>query len=132
MTREEAIKWLTNIKDKYIHGGDEAFDNARRESIDMAIKALKHEPCEDTISRQSAIDTTWFEPSYTDPLNVLTEVRDRLKALSPAQPERMSNRQWIDFLSAQFDISRTSAKDMLHGMMCWKKEDNFKKKFSRK
>ena len=42
----------------------------------------------DLISRQVAIDATWFEPSYTDPLNVLTEVRDRLKALPSAQPER--------------------------------------------
>ena len=41
----------------------------------------------DTISRHAAIDATWFEPSYTDPLNVLTEVRDRLKALPSAQPE---------------------------------------------
>lgn len=43
---------------------------------------------DDLISRQAAIDATWFEPSYTDPLNVLTEVRDRLKALPSAQPER--------------------------------------------
>lgn len=42
----------------------------------------------DLISRQAAIDATWFEPSYTDPLNVLTEVRDRLKALPSAQPEQ--------------------------------------------
>ena len=41
----------------------------------------------DLISRQAAIDATWFEPSYTDPLNVLTEVRDRLKALPSAQPD---------------------------------------------
>ena len=41
----------------------------------------------DLISRQVAIDATWFEPSYTDPLNVLTEVRDRLKALPSAQPD---------------------------------------------
>ena len=41
----------------------------------------------DLISRQAAIDATWFEPSYTDPLNVLTEVRDRLKALPSAEPE---------------------------------------------
>lgn len=42
---------------------------------------------DDLISRQAAIDATWFEPSYTDPLNVLTEVRDRLKVLPSAQPE---------------------------------------------
>ena len=41
----------------------------------------------DLISRQAAIDATWFEPSYTDPLNVLTDARDRLKALPSAQPE---------------------------------------------
>ena len=41
----------------------------------------------DLISRQAAIDATWFEPSYTDPLNVLTEVRDRIKALPSVQPE---------------------------------------------
>lgn len=41
----------------------------------------------DTIDRQAAIDTTWEEPHYTDPLNVLTEVRDRIKALPPAEPQ---------------------------------------------
>ena len=49
----------------------------------------------DLISRQAAIEATWFEPSYTDPLNVLTEVRDRLKALPSAQPERIRGR-WIE------------------------------------
>ena len=39
---------------------------------------------DDLISRQAAIDATWFEPSYTDPLNVLTEVRDRLEQLPSA------------------------------------------------
>ena len=53
-----------------------------------AIQGRKDRRMSDTISRQAAIDATWFEPSYTDPLNVLTEVRDRLKALPSAQPER--------------------------------------------
>lgn len=43
---------------------------------------------------------------------------------------RLTNSEWIDFLSEQFDISRTSAKEMLHTMMSVKKEDNFKKLFS--
>ena len=46
---------------------------------------------DDLISRQAAIEATWFEPSYTDPLNVLTEVRDRLKALPSVQLEQ----RWI-------------------------------------
>lgn len=43
---------------------------------------------------------------------------------------RLTNREWIDFLVKQFDVSRTSAKEMLHGMMQMKKEDNFKKEFN--
>lgn len=59
-----------------------------------------------------------------------------LKALINMQPTvtdregRLSNKEWIDLLAAQFDISRTSAKEMLHAMMSVKKEDNFKKQFS--
>lgn len=33
------------------------------------------------IKREDAIKATWQEPSYTDPYNVLTEVRDRINAL---------------------------------------------------
>lgn len=54
--------------------------------------------------------------------------------LKPAETERktgrMSNKDWIDFLCEQFDISRTSARDMLHEMMKCKKEDNFKRIFN--
>ena len=41
----------------------------------------------DCISRQAAIDVTWEEPSYIAPLNILAEIRDRIKALPSAQPE---------------------------------------------
>lgn len=33
------------------------------------------------IEKDKAVEETWKEPSYSDPLNVLTEVRDRIKAL---------------------------------------------------
>ena len=49
----------------------------------------------DCISRQAAIDETWKYPTYSDPLNVLTEVRDRIKALPSAQPERKKGK-WVD------------------------------------
>lgn len=38
------------------------------------------------IKREDAIKATWQEPSYTDPINVLTEVRDRINALPTASP----------------------------------------------
>ena len=54
-----------------------------------------------------------------------------LKALVNMQPNiKLTNSEWIDFHSEQFDISRTSAKEMLHVMMSVKREDNFKKQFN--
>jgi hypothetical protein len=38
------------------------------------------------IRREDAIKATWQEPSYTDPYNILTEVRDRIQALPTASP----------------------------------------------
>lgn len=43
MTRDEAIEWLECIEERYIHGGDEAFDEARKEALRMAIEALANE-----------------------------------------------------------------------------------------
>ena len=39
---------------------------------------------EDLIKRSDAIKATWQEPTYTDPLNVLTEVRDRIESIPSA------------------------------------------------
>lgn len=41
MTREEAIKWLDGIEKKYIHGGDESFDDNRKKAIRMAIRSFE-------------------------------------------------------------------------------------------
>ena len=41
----------------------------------------------DCISRQAAIDATWKDTGYTDPFNVMTAIRDRIKQLPPIQPE---------------------------------------------
>lgn len=49
----------------------------------------------DLIERSAAINVTWEEPSYSDPLNTLTEVRDKLKALPSAQPEYKIG-HWIE------------------------------------
>ena len=41
MTRNEAVKWLQGIEERYFHGGDEAYDKKRREAVRMAIEALE-------------------------------------------------------------------------------------------
>ena len=79
------------------------------EKIVKDSQCLVNDLANDCISRQAAIDATWFEPSYTDPLNVLTEVRDRLKALPSAQPERKG--KWIEM---------GTNKDGTHSIRCSK------------
>jgi hypothetical protein len=38
----------------------------------------------DLIKRSDAIKATWQKPTYTDPLNILTEVRDRIEIIPSA------------------------------------------------
>ena len=68
----------------------------------------------DLISRQAAVDATWFEPSYTDPLNVLTEVRDRLKALPSAQPEQRYTEEELRVFAHGISLSLLSKRSAQH------------------
>lgn len=91
---------------------------------------------DDLISRRKAIQwvKTECNPYGKPTLDYESgkKVIEHLEAMPSAQPERkkMSNKEWVDFLSEQFTVSRTSAREMLHGLMRWKAEDNFKKQFS--
>ena len=90
LSQEEAAKVLEDMKVKIEIPKAAVTQWKRNTALDIAIEALKHSEVpnsSDCISRQAAIEATWKEPTYTDPLNVLTEVRDRIKALPPAQPE---------------------------------------------
>lgn len=56
MTKEKAIEMLKYIK--HVGNGESEYVGCAQEiALDMAIKALEQQPCEDTISRQAAIDT---------------------------------------------------------------------------
>lgn len=85
----------------------------------------------DTIYRQDAIDTFLTIGNicvYGE--GVCKAVVSRIEQLPSAESKRLSNKEWVDLLAEQFDVSRTSAKEMLHGMMRCKALDNFKKQFS--
>lgn len=71
---------------------------------------------DDCISRQAVLDVTWEEPSYTDALNVLTEIRDKIKALPNVTPTERSG-HWIllDGQSIYFDLYSCSECDVLCG-----------------
>lgn len=93
MNREEAIKWLKAIEKKYIHGGDEEYDNLRKIALHMAMESLEQpEPCEDTISRQAAIDAV--NTALFPKINTAKDAEKALRALPSAQPERKTGR-WI-------------------------------------
>ena len=78
---------------------------------DDVLKALEQQPCEDTISRDAVEKITWEEPSYDDALNVLTEVRDKVRALPSATPSIPDVENEFDigyncgYADAMFDIS---------------------------
>ena len=113
MSNQEAIALLRNLEDaldSYCELNEEG-----KTAFRMAIEALscsENPNNSDCISRQAAIDATWFEPSYTDPLNVLTEVRDRLKALPSAQPEviRCRDCKWFGDIGCAIRIVDDSDK----------------------
>ena len=107
MTIEQQLETLKKMRN------DVCEDSEDDQALYYAIRAIEaltepktdlqptcNQLATDCISRQAAIDATWSEPSYTDPLNILTEVRDRLKVLPSAQPERKKGmwKRWYETL----------------------------------
>jgi hypothetical protein len=124
MTNEEAIKLLDDITsycdftDEY---GDMIYSDPYYEALDMAIKALEQGSVLDKIRAEIKTMSGDIE-TIADVLKIIKKYEE--------PSIKLTNSEWIDFLSEQFNISRTSAKEMLHTMMSVKKEDNFKKQFS--
>ena len=78
MTKAEAIAMLKRIQEP--EAWEPQINQAAFEALDMAIKALEQQPCEDTISRQAAIDAI-FGRSHEI-------IKMRIGNLPSAQPER--------------------------------------------
>ena len=84
----------------------------------------------DLIDRQ-VVKEQMIKYGFHAPDMTVTEFVEDLPPVNPQEPKiKFTNSEWIGFLAKQFDISRTSAKEMLHVMMSVKREDNFKKQFS--
>lgn len=64
--------------------------HAFNQGYEMGLKERKN-TCEDAISRQAVEKITWEEPSYTDALNVLTEVREKIRQLPSVKPQYTEN-----------------------------------------
>jgi hypothetical protein len=79
MNREEAIYYLkaSGMSDEQIKSVIDAFT------------------CDDCISREAVEEITWEEPSYTDALNAITEIRDKIRQLPSVTPQPKIGK-WID------------------------------------
>ena len=90
MTREEAKQIISDI--------DHAWRNFSQEeyiALDMAIKALEQEPCDDAISRQAVLDRiresieTYHNQYTTDMLNMwglFTQFIKEMPSVNPQEP----------------------------------------------
>lgn len=92
MIREEAIKVLNKMKYPYnCKARKMIISNVDRdnEALDMAIKALSQEPCDDAVSRRDAYGCLTFNGHY----DTLNEVYERLSKL-PSVTQKP--KYWID------------------------------------
>ena len=93
MTREEAI---ARIKDhKIVHKMNEPRAIYISEALDMAIKALEQEPCEDAISRQAVLDLVVANHTELNGINVVmySPYYKDIKQLPSVQPIK-SKGEW--------------------------------------
>ena len=69
-------------------------------AYDMAIKALEQQPCEDTISRQAAIDAvrTYYDDEYA----LADSIEELIEKLPSAQPE-WKRGKWEIYVISMFD-----------------------------
>lgn len=87
MTREEAIKGLEGLARNF--GGYKP----NEEMFDMAIEALKTEPCEDAVSLDAVINTIeWYRtnPQHFTEDNLIED----MKGLPPVTPKQRTG-HWI-------------------------------------
>lgn len=113
MTRKEALERIKIILEECIEDEDAVsyVTSYDADALDMAIKALKQEPCEDCISRQAAIDVlrTCYDTetvTYTNGNEYIDydQALDLLNSLPSAQPERMRG-TWIDYVNSHCECS---------------------------
>lgn len=100
MTREEALKILKEtdrVGVNIIKANDEEsceYNAKSYEALDMAIKALEQEPCEDAISRQAANDIVRHECGEWKGL--AKEIVKQFNGLPPVTPQEPKTGHWIE------------------------------------
>lgn len=132
MTREETIKYLKKMKDECNDTFHKVRYVTREEAIEMAIKALEQEPCEDAISREEllkAIDT-WDRfgvddtnslfrldnlslPHYV-PYIHYDDVIKCIKGMPSVNPQEPKAGHWIDHQEGRWIYAKCSECGEIH------------------
>ena len=81
MNRQEAIEILEEVKN--LDDSIYQYISAYNEALDMAIEALKQEPCDDVISRSDILDAIGHDTTYTS--NDLQKIIKNLPYTSPTK-----------------------------------------------
>ena len=102
MTREEAIKELKEDIELYIplHGTIDDVDRDLPDgrlitALEMGIKALEQEPCDNAVSRQAVIDIVdSYSDSQSNVEDVTQDIISYIVALPPVNPQSKTG-HWI-------------------------------------
>lgn len=94
MTKEEAILRLKRQADGYYPKLTEA--------LNIAIKALEKEPCEDAVSRQAVLDCAYAYGNGFEPEGYCVDVED-IQKLPSVTPQAKNGYLMIDDVMSVFD-----------------------------
>lgn len=99
MTKEEAIKRIIDIRKIYARYVEIVTEN-ENEALDMAIEALKQDPCEDAISRQAVIEQTynWSKDEFLRVTNPFDYLRKRINSLPSVKLQEPKEGCWIEVI----------------------------------
>ena len=90
MTREEQLDWLCRLRSKIYVYMPKEWLIPMNDALDMAIKTLEKQPCEDCVSRQAVLDMTTVIETDDYSGNEIMEVvdTDDIKALPSVTPTK--------------------------------------------
>ena len=89
MTNEEARILLKKTKPK----DNNAMSIMLREAMDMAIKALEQEPCEDAISREAVLEAIHeADMNAYDEVSFVRDLRNNINEIPSVYPKQKTGR----------------------------------------
>lgn len=117
MTREEAIKELKILREDYWEDDGYGHETIQNDdtmfALDMAIKALEQQPCDDCISRQAVINAINHNCIYENEYNLTaSHIMEKVKQLPPVTLQRCED--WYDVPSDEMTLeqARQAVKDL--------------------